>query len=74
MEGVTEGIIRRANALKTAAGGGVGLCASCRLPFDNRLIVNDSCSGTEGTRTDFQAESSVWPGSRRCGMIRPVPR
>ncbi len=49
MEGVTEGIIRRANALKTA-GDGVGLCASYRLPFDNRLIVNDSSSGTEGTR------------------------
>jgi hypothetical protein len=49
MEGVTEGIIRRANALKTA-GGGVGLCASYRLPFDNNLIVNDSSSGTEGTR------------------------
>lgn len=41
MEGVTDGIIRRANALKTA--GGIGLCASYRLPFDNRLIVNDSC-------------------------------
>lgn len=49
MEGVTEGIIRRANALKTA-GGGVGLCASYRLPFDRSLIVNDSSSGTEGTR------------------------
>ncbi|MFJ3249071.1 major capsid protein [Streptomyces sp. NPDC086782] len=49
MEGVTEGIIRRANALKTA-GGGVGLCASYRLPFDKPLIVNDSSSGTEGTR------------------------
>lgn len=49
MEGVTEGIIRRANALKTA-GGGVGLTASYRLPFDPKLIVNDSSSGTEGTR------------------------
>lgn len=49
MEGVTEGIIRRANALKTA-GGGVGLCASYRLPFDKSMIVNDSSSGTEGTR------------------------
>lgn len=49
MEGVTEGIIRRANALKTA-GGGVGLCASYRLPFTRELIVNDSSSGTEGTR------------------------
>ncbi|MFB7114839.1 major capsid protein [Streptomyces sp. NPDC056291] len=49
MEGVTEGIIRRANALKTA-GGGVGLCASYRLPFDKPLIINDSSSGTEGTR------------------------
>lgn len=50
MEGVTEGIIRRANALKTA-GGGVGLTASYRLPFDKSLIVNDSSSGTEGTRS-----------------------
>lgn len=49
MEGVTEGIIRRANALKTA-GGGVGLTASYRLPFQPELIVNDSSSGTEGTR------------------------
>ncbi|MEZ0073607.1 major capsid protein [Planotetraspora sp. GP83] len=49
MDGVTEGIIRRANALKTA-GGGVGLCASYRLPFQRELIVNDSSSGTEGTR------------------------
>lgn len=49
MEGVTEGIIRRANALKTA-GGGVGLTASYRLPFANELIINDSSSGTEGTR------------------------
>ncbi|MEV5677060.1 major capsid protein [Streptomyces sp. NPDC052179] len=49
MEGVTEGIIRRANALKTA-GGGVGLTASYRLPFQSELIVNDSSSGTEGTR------------------------
>ncbi|EDY43981.1 major capsid protein [Streptomyces sp. SPB074] len=49
MEGVTEGLIRRANALKTA-GGGVGLTASYRLPFQKELIVNDSSSGTEGTR------------------------
>ncbi|WP_152990171.1 major capsid protein [Sphaerimonospora mesophila] len=49
MDGVTEGIIRRANALKTA-GGGVGLTASYRLPFDKSLIINDSSSGTEGTR------------------------
>jgi hypothetical protein len=49
MDGVTEGIIRRANALKTA-GGGVGLTASYRLPFQHELIVNDSSSGTEGTR------------------------
>ncbi|MFE3378709.1 major capsid protein [Streptomyces anulatus] len=49
MDGVTEGIIRRANALKTA-GGGVGLTASYRLPFQKELIVNDSSSGTEGTR------------------------
>lgn len=49
MEGVTEGIIRRASALKTA-GGGVGLTASYRLPFQPEPIVNDSSSGTEGTR------------------------
>ncbi|GGR59842.1 MULTISPECIES: major capsid protein [Streptomyces] len=47
--GVTERIIRRANALKTA-GGGVGLAASYRLPVPQQLIVNDSSSGTEGTR------------------------
>jgi hypothetical protein len=49
MPGVTEGIIRRANALKTA-GGGTGLVSSYRLPFDRSLIINDSSSGTEGTR------------------------
>ncbi|MET7609047.1 major capsid protein [Streptomyces avermitilis] len=49
MAGVTEGIIRRAKALKTA-GGGVGLTALYRLPFPSNLIVNDSSSGTEGTR------------------------
>ena len=54
MEGVTEGIIRRANALKTA-GGGVGLCASYRLPFQRELIINDSSSGTEGTRAVITA-------------------
>lgn len=54
MDGVTEGIIRRANALKTA-GGGVGLTASYRLPFDKNLIVNDSSSGTEGTRAVVMA-------------------
>lgn len=36
MAGVTEGIIRRANALKTA-GGGVGLTASYRLPFPEQI-------------------------------------
>ncbi|MGA5497705.1 major capsid protein [Streptomyces cinereoruber] len=54
LDGVTEGIIRRANALKTA-GGGVGLTASYRLPFDSKLIVNDSSSGTEGTRAVVMA-------------------
>lgn len=48
MPGVTEGVIRRANALKTA-GGGVGIVASYRLPFQNNLIVNDSSSAPEGT-------------------------
>jgi hypothetical protein len=60
MEGVTEGIIRRANALKTADGG-VGLCASYRLPFDNNLIINDSSSGTEGTR-------AVLLAADQCGL------
>ncbi|MFI0827284.1 major capsid protein [Streptomyces roseolus] len=54
LDGVTEGIIRRANALKTA-GGGVGLTASYRLPFVKELIVNDSSSGTEGTRAVVMA-------------------
>ncbi|MFF3665460.1 major capsid protein [Microtetraspora malaysiensis] len=58
MEGVTEGIIRRANALKTA-GGGVGLTASYRLPFDRPLIVNDSSSGTEGTRAVLLASDQA---------------
>jgi hypothetical protein len=62
MEGVTEGIIRRANALKTA-GGGVGLTASYRLPFDDNLIINDSSSGTEGTRAVIlAADQSRLPG------------
>lgn len=58
MEGVTEGIIRRANALKTA-GGGVGLTASYRLPFDKRMIINDSSSGTEGTRAVILASDQA---------------
>lgn len=62
MDGVTEGIIRRANALKTA-GGGVGLTASYRLPFDRPLIVNDSSSGTEGTRAVvLAADQARLPG------------
>ncbi|MFI6290031.1 major capsid protein [Nonomuraea sp. NPDC050790] len=63
MDGVTEGIIRRANALKTA-GGGVGLTASYRLPFDRDLIINDSSSGTEGTRAVIlAADQSRLPAS-----------
>ncbi|WP_433379401.1 major capsid protein [Streptosporangium sp. CA-115845] len=63
MDGVTEGIIRRANALKTA-GGGVGLTASYRLPFQNELIINDSSSGTEGTRAVILAsDQSRLPGT-----------
>ncbi|MER6828881.1 major capsid protein [Streptosporangium sp. NPDC000563] len=63
MDGVTEGIIRRANALKTA-GGGVGLTASYRLPFNRELIVNDSSSGTEGTRAVLLAsDQSRLPGT-----------
>ncbi|MEV0754962.1 major capsid protein [Streptosporangium sp. NPDC050280] len=58
MDGVTEGIIRRANALKTA-GGGVGLTASYRLPFNRELIVNDSSSGTEGTRAVLLASDQA---------------
>jgi hypothetical protein len=49
MEDVTVGIIRRANALKTA-GGGAGLTASYRLLFPRELVINDSSSGTGGTR------------------------
>ncbi|MEU0566870.1 hypothetical protein ABZ297_15970 [Nonomuraea sp. NPDC005983] len=61
MDGVTEGIIiRRANALKTASGG-VGLTASCWLPFKRELIVNDSSSGTEGTgRWSWPPTSPGW--------------
>ncbi|MFF3441765.1 major capsid protein [Streptosporangium sp. NPDC002721] len=62
MDGVTEGIIRRANALKTA-GGGVGLTASYRLPFQHDLIINDSSSGTEGTRAVIlAADQARLPG------------
>ena len=46
MDGVTEGVIRLANALETA--GGVSLTASYRLPLPQQLIVNDSASETEG--------------------------
>lgn len=45
---VTNGIISRANALKTA-GGGVGQVISYRHPFDRSLIVADSSSAPEGT-------------------------
>lgn len=54
LPGVTEGIIRRANALKTA-GGGVGLVSSYRLPFPRELIVTDSSAGTEGSRAVMHA-------------------
>lgn len=45
---VTNGIISRANALKTA-GGGVGQVISYRHPFNRDMIVADSSSAPEGT-------------------------
>lgn len=54
LPGVTEGILRRATALRTA-GGGVGLVSSYRLPFPQELIVTDPSAGTEGSRAVMHA-------------------
>lgn len=58
MDGVVEGTIRRANALKTA-GGGTGLVASYRLPFTDDLTVADSSSAPEGTTAIIQAANQA---------------
>lgn len=58
MDGVTEGIVRRANALKTA-GGGMGIVASYRLPFTEEFMVNDASSAPEGTRAIIQAANQT---------------
>lgn len=54
MDGVVEGIIRRASGLKTA-GGGVGMVASYTLPFENDLIVTDASSAPEGSTAVMRA-------------------
>ncbi|MFF2940183.1 major capsid protein [Streptomyces niveus] len=55
-EGITAGIISRANALKTA-GGGVGQVISYRHPYTEDLIVTDSSSAPEGTTVALHASS-----------------
>lgn len=45
---ITEGVMRRAQGLKTA-GGGTGMVASYKLPFAAGQIVSDSSSAPEGT-------------------------
>lgn len=54
MDGVVEGIIRRASGLKTA-GGGVGMVASYQLPFSEDLIVTDASSAPEGSTAVMRA-------------------
>lgn len=56
MQGVTAGIISRANALKTA-GGGVGQVISYRHPYPPELIVTDSSSAPEGTTVSLAAST-----------------
>lgn len=51
---ITNGIISRANALKTA-GGGVGQVISYRHPYPQELIVTDSSSAPEGTTVALTA-------------------
>lgn len=53
---ITNGIISRANALKTA-GGGVGQVISYRHPYPQELIVTDSSSAPEGTSVALTASS-----------------
>ncbi|MFD4314995.1 major capsid protein [Streptomyces sp. NPDC058548] len=55
-DGITAGIISRANALKTA-GGGVGQVISYRHPYPEELIVTDSSSAPEGTTVSLHASS-----------------
>ncbi|WP_434593269.1 major capsid protein [Streptomyces sp. A5-4] len=55
-DGITAGIISRANALKTA-GGGVGQVISYRHPYPEDLIVTDSSSAPEGTTVALHASS-----------------
>ncbi|MGC4947711.1 major capsid protein [Streptomyces sp. DT224] len=55
-DGITAGIISRANALKTA-GGGVGQVISYRHPYSQDLIVTDSSSAPEGTTVSMHASS-----------------
>ncbi|MFD3848178.1 major capsid protein [Streptomyces microflavus] len=51
---VTNGVIARANALKTA-GGGTGQVISYRHPFAQDQIVTDSSSAPEGTTVALRA-------------------
>ncbi|GAA2946079.1 MULTISPECIES: major capsid protein [Streptomyces] len=53
---ITDGIIARANALKTA-GGGVGQVISYRHPFRKDQIVTDSSSAPEGTTVALAASN-----------------
>ncbi len=54
MAQITEGVIRRSTSLKTA-GGGVGMVASYKLPFDDALIIKDSSSAPEGSLATLKA-------------------
>ena len=45
---IAEGLMRRAQGLKTA-GGGTGMVASYEIPFGERLTINDASSAPEGT-------------------------
>ena len=51
---ITEGVIRRANALKTA-NGGVALVANYKLPFPSEMIVKDASSAPEGSLATMRA-------------------
>lgn len=51
---VAEGMLRRANGLKSA-GGGTGLVASYKLPFPDELIVKDGSSAPEGSLAVMRA-------------------
>ncbi|MFF5655209.1 major capsid protein [[Kitasatospora] papulosa] len=56
MDTLTEGITRRASALATS-GGGTGIVASYRLPFDEAsgLVVNDPGNAAEGLNAVLKA-------------------